>query len=605
MKHRIGAAAAALLAALLAAAAFGGSAGARTDAVVHVQILSFNDFHGNLEPPTGSSGRVGTTDAGGVSYLATHLKSLAAQNPNSIVVSAGDNIGASPLTSALFHDEPTIDALNAMNVKLASVGNHEFDEGVAELKRIQKGGCNPTDGCKFEPSYVGAKFPYLSANVVVDPTKAQLAAVTASNAKLAKQKKACARQKHKTKSCKATLKRKPRPKPQPTPLFSPYSIQTIGGVKVGFIGEVLKGTPTIVTPTAVAGLRFLDEAPTANRYAAELKKKGVNAIVLVIHQGDETAAGADPNACNTTSGGDLDKIVDGLSPDISVVLSGHTHLWYVCNRAGHLVSEAGSFGRLITSVDLSVDSATGKVVGATAKNVTVTRDVAPDPTVQAIVDKAKAEAAPLANRVIGSISADLSRSANRAGESALGDVIADAQLASTSPANKGGAVIAFMNPGGIRADFVATQSSGGEAAGQVTYGEAFTVQPFANVMTVKTMTGDMIKRLLEQQFDNPTAGQSKVLQVSTGFTYSYDLTKPAGQRVDAASIKLNGAAVVPTQQYQVAMNSFLAAGGDGFTVFNEGTNQLGGDVDIDALVAYFGSKTAVSPGPQNRITRTG
>ena len=326
--------------------------------------------------------------------------------------------------------------------------------------------------------------------------------------------------------------------------------------------------------------------------------------MLVIHQGDETAAGADPNACNTTSGGDLDSIVDSLSPDISVVLSGHTHLWYVCNRAGHLVTEAGSFGRLITSVDLSVDSTTGKVTGATAKNVTVTRNVTPDPTVQAIVDKAKAEAAPLANRVIGSITADISRSTNRAGESALGDVIADAQLASTSPANKGGAVIAFMNPGGIRAD-LASQSSGGEPAGQVTYGEAFTVQPFANVMNVKTMTGDMIKRLLEQQFDNPGAGATKMLQVSTGFTYSYDLTKPSGQRVDASSIKLNGTVIAPTQQLKVAMNSFLAAGGDGFTVFNEGTGQIGGDVDIDALVAWFGAKSPIAPGPQNRITRTG
>jgi len=436
-------------------------------------------------------------------------------------------------------------------------------------------------------------------------TKAQLAVVATYNAKLAKQKKACKKQKHKTKSCKATLRKKAKAKPQPQPLFSPYSIQTIGGVKIGFIGEVLKGTPSIVTPTAVAGLSFLDEASTANKYAAELKKKGVNAIVLVIHQGDETAAGADPNACNTTSGGDLDKIVDSLSPDISVVLSGHTHLWYVCNRAGHLVTEAGSFGRLITSVDLSVDSATGKVTAATAKNVTVTRNVTPDPTVQAIVDKAKTEAAPLANRVIGSISADITRTTNRAGESALGDVIADAQLASTSPANKGGAVVAFMNPGGIRADFVASQSSGGEAAGQVTYGEAFTVQPFANVMNVKTMTGDMIKRVLEQQFDNPSAGATKILQVSTGFTYSYDLTKPTGQRVDASSIKINGTVVVPTQSYQVAMNSFLAAGGDGFTVFNEGTKQIGGDVDIDALVAWFGAKSPIAPGPQNRITRTG
>ncbi|HZR94281.1 MAG TPA: bifunctional metallophosphatase/5'-nucleotidase [Gaiellaceae bacterium] len=602
MSKRPGAVAAALAAVLAAALAFGGSAGARSQAVVHVQILSFNDFHGNLEPPAGSSGRVGSTDAGGAAYLATHLKNLAAQNPNTVIVSAGDNIGASPLTSALFHDEPTIEAFNAMNVKLASVGNHEFDEGVAELKRMQKGGCHPTDGCKFDNPYPGAKFPYLSANVVVDPTKAQVAAVKRYNAALAKQKRACAKHRR-TAACRATLRKRAKPAPKATTLFPPYSVQTVGGVKVGFIGEVLKGTPSIVTPTAVAGLRFLDEAQTANRYATELKKKGVNAIVLVIHQGDETSSQADVNACST-AGGEADAIVDALSSDISVVLSGHTHQWYICNRNGKLVSQAGSFGRVVTSVDLSVDSTTGKVVGATAKNVPITRTVTPDPTVQAIVDRAKSLAAPLANRVIGSITADVTRTTNAAGESALGDVIADAQLAATSPANKGGAVIAFMNPGGIRADLVASQSSGGEPAGQVTYGEAFTVQPFANVMTVKTMTGDMIKRLLEQQFDNPTTGQTRVLQVSQGFTYSYDLTKPAGQRVDPASIKLNGTVIAPTQQVRVAMNSFLAAGGDNFTVFNEGTSQVGGDVDIDALVAYFVAKSPVAPGPRNRITRT-
>ncbi len=603
MKQRATAVIAACAAVLVAAAIFGGSAGARSQAVVHVQILSFNDFHGNIAPPAGSSGRVGTADAGGVAYLATHLKRLAAQNPNTVIVSAGDNIGASPLSSALFHDEPTIEAFNAMNVKLASVGNHEFDEGIAELKRIQKGGCHPTDGCKFDNPYPGAKFPYLAANVVVDPTKAQLAAVKKYNTALAKQKKACAKHK-KTKKCRTILRKKAKPTPKPTTLFPPYSVQTVGGVKVGFIGEVLKGTPSIVTPTAVAGVRFLDEASTANKYAAELKKKGVNAIVLVIHQGDETSSQADVNACST-AGGEADQIIDALSSDIPVVLSGHTHQWYICNRNGKLVTQAGSFGRVVTSVDLGVDNATGKVVSATAKNVPITRDVTPDAAVQAIVDKAKSLSAPLANRVIGSITADISRSTNAAGESALGDVIADAQLAATSPANKGSAVVAFMNPGGIRADLVASQSSGGEAPGQVTYGEAFTVQPFANVLTLKTMTGDMIKRLLEQQFDNPTTGQTRVLQVSAGFTYSYDLTKPSNQRVDASSIKINGQVVQPSQQYRVAMNSFLAAGGDGFTVFKEGTNQVGGDVDIDALVAYFQAKGTVAPGPRNRITRTG
>jgi len=223
----------------------------------------------------------------------------------------------------------------------------------------------------------------------------------------------------------------------------------------------------------------------------------------------------------------------------------------------------------------------------------------------ALVTRYRNLAAPLANKVIGAVTADIGRSTTAAGESALGDVIADAQLEATRSPAKGGAVVAFMNPGGIRADLVASQSSGGEAAGQVTYGEAFTVQPFANVLTVKTMTGDQIKRLLEQQFDNPGPGQDRILQVSQGFTYSYNRSAPAGQRVDASSIRINGQPVTPTAQYRVAMNSFLAAGGDNFTVFNEGTNQLGGDVDIDALVAYFAAHNPVAPGPRNRIVRTG
>jgi 5'-nucleotidase len=187
----------------------------------------------------------------------------------------------------------------------------------------------------------------------------------------------------------------------------------------------------------------------------------------------------------------------------------------------------------------------------------------------------------------------------------LGDVIADGQLEATRPAAKGAAAVAFMNPGGIRAELPFDQQTGGEALGQVTYGEAFTVQPFSNVMNVETLTGDQIRRVLEQQFDNPSPGQSRILQVSQGFTYSYDLSRPAGSRVDPASIEIGGTPVVATQQYRVAMNNFLQGGGDGFTVFKEGTNLLGGDVDLDAFVAYFSAHSPISPPPRNRITRTG
>jgi 5'-nucleotidase len=259
---------------------------------------------------------------------------------------------------------------------------------------------------------------------------------------------------------------------------------------------------------------------------------------------------------------------------------------------------------MITRINLGIDSATGKVVSKSADNQIVTQTVAKDAAQTTLITKYKNLSAAQANKVVGSISADITRATNAAGESALGDVIADAQLESTKAANKGGAVVAFMNPGGIRAELTAANSTGGEQPGQITYAEAFSVQPFSNVMSVITLTGDMIKRVLEQQFDNPSTGQDRILQVSNGFTYSYDRTKPAGQRVDAASIKINGTTVAATAQYRVAINNFLQGGGDNFTVFKEGTNVLGGDIDLDAFVAYLTAKAPVAPGPRNRITRT-
>jgi len=575
-----------------------------------VQLLAINDFHGNLEPPSGSSGAINGVAAGGSEYLATHLVNDIHQNPNSLVVGAGDLIGASPLLSGLFHDEPTVEAMNAMKLSVTSVGNHEFDEGWTELLRIQNGGCTGPDSankCKGGP-FTGAKYNYLSANVLKVPTKAEIAAVAKKNAAarkaFAKHHAYCAKKAHrKAKTCRKPYKLRLTAPPKPAPLLPATAVRTIGGVKVGFIGETLKGTPQIVTPTGVVGLEFLDEAATANKYAAILKKQGVKAIVLLLHQGGQQSSGADINGCTGFSG-DVLPIVNALSPYIKVVLSGHTHNYYNCTIAGHLLTSASSFGRMITKVNLTIDSATDTITTATASNEVVTRDVPKDATQSAIIDKYRTMSAPIANRVVGTVSGDITRSTNRSGESSLGDVIADAQLAATAPDNKGKAVVAFMNPGGIRADIVASQQSGGEQPNQVTYSELFTVQPFANVMTVLTLTGAQIKALLEQQFDNPTTGQTRFLQVSNGFTYSYKLNAPAGQHVDASSIKINGAVVDPNASYRVAENNFLATGGDNFTVFKQGTNQLGGDIDLDALVAYFQAKSPIGPGPQNRFTRT-
>ena len=562
-----------LLVAAVPAAVAPDEAKGKRAATVSVQLLSFNDFHGNLEPPAGSTGRIGAVDAGGAEYFATHLAQLRATNPNTIVAGAGDTIGATPLLSALFHDEPTVEALNEAGLEVTSVGNHEFDEGWAELYRMQKGGCHPTDKCQDGTPFTGAKYQYLSANVFLNPKKADKKELT-------------------------RLGFKPTPK-RPYPMLPPYLVKQVGGVKVGFIGMTLEATPEIVTPSGIAPLRFYNEAYMANYWAQNLRKQGVRTIVVLIHEGG-FQTGGNENTCVGMSG-PIVSLTNLMSNDIDAVVSGHTHNSYNCMIGTKLVTSAASFGRLITDIDLEIDTATGDVVSKRALNRIVTRVVAKDPEESALISRYNQLAAPLANRVIGRISGDITRATNAAGESALGDVIADAQLAATRPAGKGAAVIAFMNPGGIRADLTFGQQSGNEQPGEVTFGESFTVQPFGNSLVTKTMTGDMIKRLLEQQFDNPARGQDRILQVSNGFAYTYARANAAGSRVQTMS--LGGQPIVATRSYRVTMNSFLATGGDGFAVFNEGTNPLGGDVDTDALEAYFRANSPVAPGARNRITR--
>jgi 5'-nucleotidase len=540
---------------IMVGTASGGAGAAPTSPLVDVQLLAINDFHGNLDPPAGSSGRIGSIDAGGVEYLATHIAQLEATNPNTLVVSAGDLIGASPLLSALFHDEPTIEAMNLLGLDLNAVGNHEFDEGAAELLRMQNGGCHPTDGCLDGDGFAGADFQFLAANVV----------------------------------------RKDNGKT----LFPAYKIRSFGGAKLAFIGIVLEGTPTIVTPSGVAGLEFKDEAETVNALIPQLKAKGVNAITVLIHEGGVQSGTF--NGCVGISGAIVD-IVNRFDPAVDVVISGHTHQAYNCQLNNMLVTSASSFGRLVTDVDLTIDRATGEVTQMAANNLIVTRDVAKDASQTSLLAKYRTFADPIANRVIGSITADITRTTNPAGESALGDVIADAQLAATAPAGFGEAVAAFMNPGGIRAELTYAGSAAGEGDGNVTYGEAFTVQPFGNSLVTMTLTGAQIDQLLEQQFDNPTAGQNRILQVSNGFSYSWSASAATGSKVDPSSILLNGTPVDPSGSYRVTVNSFLAEGGDNFTVLAQGTNRLGGAVDLDALVDYFAANSPVPPGPQTRIT---
>lgn len=525
---------------------------------VDVQILALNDFHGNLLPP----GNFGTTPAGGVEYLATHIDTLRALNRNTVVVSAGDMIGASPLISALFHDEPTIEAFNLIGLDYNAVGNHEFDEGWAELMRMQEGGCHPVDGCQDGDPFDGANFRFLAANVVRD-----------DNGKT---------------------------------IFPAYKMRSFAGAKVAFIGMTLEGTPTIVTPSGVAGLAFLDEADTVNALVPELKRHGIETIVVLLHEGGAQNQSSNPGTMNQCSGftGPVVDIVNRLDDEVDMVISGHTHNAYNCNIDGKLVTSASSFGRVLTKIDMTIDRTTGEVVSMAANNLVVTRDVAPAPLLTALINKYQTLVAPLANRVIGTITADITRTNNAAGESALGDVIADAQLDATNDPGFGDAVVAFMNPGGIRADLVYAQISGGEQPGEVTYGEAFTVQPFGNSLVTMDLTGAQIDTLLEQQFNGCAPQNSnRILQVSNGFTYSWSLSAPACSKVDPSTIKINGVTIDPNATYRVTVNSFLADGGDNFAVLRQGTNRLGGAVDLDALSDYFAAHSPVAPGPQNRITQ--
>ena len=566
------------LAALMVAITVVPVAGAKVDrgkptperpTTVDVQILGLNDFHGALEPPAGSGGRLGpsgTPEFGGVEYLATHVRQLRATNPkNTVFTSAGDLIGATPLVSALFHDEPTIEAFNLMGLDYAGVGNHEFDEGVDELLRMQRGGCHPDDGCQDGDDFAGADFKFLAANV--------------------------------------TYKKNDRT------IFPPYRIHHFqGGVKVAFVGMTTETTPTIVTPAGISHVNFLDEADAVNALVPELKARGVETIVVLLHEGGTTSvagngAGGGVDRINECTGvaGVLPAIVDRMDDEIDVVVSGHTNWAINCVLDGKIVTGAAANGRIVTDIDLTISRETNEVVDAEVNNVPVDRGVAKAADLTALVNEYKTLSAPLANRVVGSMTADITSVSNAAGESAAGDVIADAQLAATSPAAFGGAVVAFMNPGGIRnGGLFYASSPGGEAPGQITYGELFTVQPFNNVMTVMTCTGAQIEALLEQQF---RATGNTILQVPAGFTYTWDAAAPIGSRVDIASIKINGTPISALASYRVALNNFLATGGDGFSVFTGCTNPLGGEIDLDVLVTYFEANSPVAPGPQNRITR--
>jgi 5'-nucleotidase len=521
---------------------------------VNLQILAINDFHGNIATTSGAFGGVGRAD-----FLAANIRAAEAEADNSITVSAGDLIGASPLISALFHDEPTIEAMNLIGLDISGVGSHEFDEGPDELLRMQNGGSHPVDGDLDGDPFLGAEFEFLAANVVVDATGETL--------------------------------------------FPPYTIRNYQGVKVAFIGMTLEGTPSIVTPSGVAGLTFQDEVDTVNALVPQLQQNNIEAIVVLMHEGGfASEGGGNGDGCGTLSG-NLADIVDGLDDAVDLVIGGHNNQRFAClDHNGKAVTMAYHSGRMFTDIDVTLNRVTKDMTVQSIDNKeNFQNGVTPAEDLTALIDWYDTHSAPLANAVIGSITTDITETNNAAGESALGDVIADAQLASTSPAGFGDAEVAFMNPGGIRDDLFFAEISGGENPGEVTFGEAFSMQPFGNSLVTMTLSGAQIYTLLEQQWVGQTS--PRILQVSAGFTYEWDAAQPDGSKVDPTSVMINGVYLDPTANYRITVNSFLSDGGDNFSVLTEGTDRLGGEVDLDALVTYFGLHSPVAPGPQDRITR--
>ena len=570
--------------------ALAGCGGISAPPTIDIALIGFNDFHGNLEPPKQSirvvdaSGTTTTLPAGGVAYMASAIAALKARTPHHAVVSAGDLVSASPMLSSLFLDEPTVEVMNHIAIDFNAVGNHEFDRGWRELLRLQHGGCEQFTArapCQVSQPFTGARFGFLAANVQHADATDGTTLLPATGTK--------------------------------------RFVQDGVSVTVGFIGMTLAGTPSMVAPAGVAGLRFNDEADTANAQAKKLRADGADIVVLALHEGGSTTAGVLETSCAGLSG-DIVPILERLDPAIDVVISGHTHQAYVCDYAQvnpqrpFLLTSAGQYGTLLTDIALQFDTGTRQLVQKTARNVVVQNagytsgantvvpsalypSFAADAGVQALLAPYQAAVAPLANKPAGQMDGTATRREAASGESALGNLIADAQLWATRAPENGGAQLSFMHAGGIRADLAPDEQ------GLVRYGQLLAVQPFGNNVVVKTYTGAQIRELLELQFEFPInpAERTRVLSVSSGFGYRYDLSQPVGARVSA--ITLNGEALQAARDYRVAISSFLATGGSDYRTLAEGRDMLGGDQDMDVLEAYFRNNSPVAVPATERITK--
>ncbi|MCH7336525.1 bifunctional metallophosphatase/5'-nucleotidase [Acinetobacter sp. NIPH 2699] len=548
-----------------------------------INILAFNDFHGNLEPPKRfieaddphDHSKTVQIPVGGVSYFADAIKKLRAQYPNNAVVSAGDLISASPLISSLFLDEPTIEAMNDIQIDFNAVGNHEFDRGTDELRRLQNGGCQQytsTKPCQINPDFAGATFNFLAANVSMkaDPNKT---------------------------------------------LFPAYKIKTYGGIPVAFFGLTLEATPSIVSAAGITDVDFHDEADTVNALIPELKKQGIEAIVVVVHEGVAPSTKFNKKTCDGLSGPLID-VLERLDPAVDVVVSGHTHQSYICDYATKnpqkpfLLTSAGQYGTIITNIQLELDGKTGDVIkkdasqvpvqsesytsGTTTINLTdLYQKFSKTPSIEAILDKYRPAVATISARVVGSATGVINRNATESGESALGNLIADAQQAAALAASNHGSDFSLMNPGGVRADLLINSSN------QITFGDVFSVQPFGNSLVTLSLTGKQIRELLEQQWSGANAATTRILQPSKELSYSYKKDSSATPR--ASNILISGQPLSDTQVYRVTVNNFIADGGDNFTILKEGKNPVGGGQDIDIFEKYVTQNSPLSAPTTDRI----
>ncbi len=548
-----------------------------------INILAFNDFHGNLEPPKRFIEAEDPTDTnksvripvGGVSYFADAINKLRAQYPNNAVVSAGDLISASPLTSSLFLDEPTIETMNEIKIDFNAVGNHEFDRGTDELRRLQNGGCQQyttTKPCQINKDFAGAKFNFLAANV----------------------------------SLKADPKRT---------LFPAYKIKRYGNIPVAFIGLTLEATPTIVSAAGIKDVDFHDEAETVNSLIPELKKQGVEAIVVVVHEGVAPSTKFNAKTCAGLSG-PLTGILDRLDTAVDVVVSGHTHQSYICDystlnpQKPFLLTSAGQYGTAITNIKLELDGKTGDVIKKDAQQVPIQSEAYTSgtttvnltnlyekfnktPSIEAILDKYRQAVTTISARIVGTATTVINRNAAESGETALGNLIADAQQAAALTASNQGSDFTLMNPGGVRADLQTNSNN------QITFGDVFAVQPFGNSIVTLSLTGQQIRELLEQQWSGANADRPRILQPSKELSYAYKKDATAVPR--ATQIMISGQALMDSKSYRVTVNSFIADGGDNFTVLTKGTNRVGGGQDVDALEKYINQNSPVQAPETNRI----